>query len=64
MAGGGSALLAADGKVICQSQELKEEFLIGEVDLAQGRNLRQRGEGMQAFFRVRRPDLYGPIVRT
>jgi predicted amidohydrolase len=61
--GGGSALLAADGKVICQSREPKEEFLIGEVDLAQGRELRLKGEVMQDFFRVRRPDLYGAIVR-
>jgi len=61
--GGGSALLAADGKVICQSREPKEEFLIGEVDLAQGRELRLKGEKMQAFFRVRRPDLYRAIVR-
>lgn len=63
MTGGGSALLAADGKVICQSQNPKEEFLIGEVDLAQGRELRLKGEGMQAFLRVRRPDLYGAIVQ-
>ena len=61
--GGGSVLLAADGKVICQSHEPKEECLIGEVDLAQGRELRLNGQGMRAFFRVRRPDLYGAIVR-
>lgn len=61
--GGGSALLAADGKIICQSVELKEEFLVGEVDLTLSRKLRAEGDGMHAFFRVRRPDLYGPITR-
>lgn len=63
MEGGGSALLAADGKVICQSREPKEEFLVGEVDLEQAGRIRATGDGMQAFFRVRRPDLYGAIVR-
>ena len=60
---GGSVLLAADGNVVCQSREPREEFLIGEVDLTQGRKLRMEGQGGQAFFRVRRPDLYEPIVR-
>jgi N-carbamoylputrescine amidase len=62
--GGGSVLVAADQTVVCESHEPREEFLIGEVDLSLGRKLRLEGEQIQDLFRVRRPDLYGPIVRS
>ena len=62
--GGGSVLVSADQKVICESKELKSEFLVGEVDLAIGRKLRAEGVGGQDLFRVRRTELYTPIVRS
>ena len=61
--GGGSALVSADRTVVCESKAVKEEVLIGEVDLAVGRTLRKEGFGGEDIFRVRRPDLYGPLVR-
>ena len=61
--GGGSAMVDTDRTVVCESKELKEEVLIGEVDLARGRKLRAEGFGGEDIFRVRRPDLYGAIVR-
>lgn len=60
---GSSCVVDGDGRVLAQASTDRAETLTAELDLEVWRRKRAEGERMEAVFRVRRPDLYGPLTR-
>ena len=58
---GGSVLVDGDGSILAEAGGESPQALTVELDLAKWREVRANGEGMQAVYRVRRPDLYGSL---
>ena len=59
---GGSFVANGDGQLLAEAALEATAETSAELDLAHWRRLRAGGEGMQALYRVRRTDLYGPII--
>jgi predicted amidohydrolase len=55
---GGSKITSPLGKVTTEAKFDEEDFVVGEVDVAQGILLRRQW----LYFRERRPDLYGALT--
>jgi len=55
---GGSKVVSAGGKVTTEAKLDEEDFVVGEVDVAEALLLRRQW----LLFRERRPDLYGALT--
>lgn len=58
----GSGIVDGNRKVLCRSADGEASELTAEVDLAKWREERAGGWGGRALYRVRRPELYGPVL--
>ena len=59
---GGSFVANGDGQLLAEAPLEETAEISAELDLVHWRPQRASGEGMQALYRVRRTDLYGPLA--